>query len=64
MTVTVANAELASHVEARERRIRAEFPALNETVYLNTAAEGLGSVTLERALVRYAATKQRGSDFP
>lgn len=54
--------DLASHPGARERRIRAEFPAVSESVYLNTAAEGLGSLTLERALARYAAVKQRGSD--
>src|SRR5262245_50523728 len=47
--------------EARDRRIRAEFPAAGEMVYLNTAAEGLASTTLERSLARYAAAKRRGS---
>lgn len=47
--------------EERDRLIRAEFPAAGEMVYLNTAAEGLGSATLERSLTRYAAAKRRGS---
>jgi selenocysteine lyase/cysteine desulfurase len=47
--------------EERERLIRAEFPAASDTVYLNTAAEGLAGGTMERALNRYAAAKRRGS---
>jgi selenocysteine lyase/cysteine desulfurase len=47
--------------DERERLIRAEFPAASDTVYLNTAAEGLAGGTMERALNRYAAAKRRGS---
>jgi selenocysteine lyase/cysteine desulfurase len=47
--------------EERERLIRTEFPAASETIYLNTAAEGLAGGTMEHALARYAAAKRRGS---
>jgi cysteine desulfurase / selenocysteine lyase len=38
-----------------------EFPALAARVYLNTAAEGLGSRSLAEALARYAQDKMRGA---
>jgi selenocysteine lyase/cysteine desulfurase len=47
--------------DERGLRVREEFPAAGEMIYLNTAAEGLGSATMERALLRYAEAKRRGS---
>jgi selenocysteine lyase/cysteine desulfurase len=42
-------------------QLRREFPGLAEGVYLNSAAESLGSTRLAAALQRYAEEKQRGA---
>jgi selenocysteine lyase/cysteine desulfurase len=49
------------HSQPDVQQLRAEFPGLADGVYLNSAAESLGSTRLAAALQRYAADKQRGA---